>query len=334
MTVEDGEFVALLGPSGCGKTSTLRMIVGLETITGGTIRVRRHGRQRADAGAAQRRHGIRDLCALSELHRGGESRLSAGGARHRKAERAADVARIAKLLRIEHILDQKPAPALRRPAAARLARTRADPRAGRLHPGRGDEPPGRPSEVPDAVRAEAHPPVRRQDHGLRHARPGRGAGAGRPRRRHVRRACCSSIGTRDDLYHRPANRFVADFIGEPPTNFFTAAIVEQRRAAPAARGARDGRWLPARRSARAPRCGSAAMRPRRRSASGRRTCRLNPRRRRCLDAGHGAPERVSGRAVDPDLRRRRDELRALATPDVRRRRPACRRSFTTARTTL
>jgi multiple sugar transport system ATP-binding protein len=37
LTVEDGEYVALLGPSGCGKTSTLRMIVGLEDITSGTI---------------------------------------------------------------------------------------------------------------------------------------------------------------------------------------------------------------------------------------------------------------------------------------------------------
>ena len=37
LTVKDGEYVALLGPSGCGKTSTLRMIVGLEDITSGTI---------------------------------------------------------------------------------------------------------------------------------------------------------------------------------------------------------------------------------------------------------------------------------------------------------
>jgi multiple sugar transport system ATP-binding protein len=39
LTIRDGEFLALLGPSGCGKTSTLRMIVGLEAITRGEIRI-------------------------------------------------------------------------------------------------------------------------------------------------------------------------------------------------------------------------------------------------------------------------------------------------------
>lgn len=37
LTITSGEFVALLGPSGCGKTTTLRMISGLETVTGGDI---------------------------------------------------------------------------------------------------------------------------------------------------------------------------------------------------------------------------------------------------------------------------------------------------------
>ena len=37
LAVADGEFCVFLGPSGCGKTSTMRMIAGLETRTGGEI---------------------------------------------------------------------------------------------------------------------------------------------------------------------------------------------------------------------------------------------------------------------------------------------------------
>ena len=39
ITIEDGEFVILVGPSGCGKSTLLRMIAGLENITGGEIRI-------------------------------------------------------------------------------------------------------------------------------------------------------------------------------------------------------------------------------------------------------------------------------------------------------
>ena len=39
LNVEDGEFMVLVGPSGCGKSTTLRMIAGLERVTGGTISI-------------------------------------------------------------------------------------------------------------------------------------------------------------------------------------------------------------------------------------------------------------------------------------------------------
>jgi multiple sugar transport system ATP-binding protein len=39
LEIADGEFVVFVGPSGCGKTSALRMIAGLEDISGGTVRV-------------------------------------------------------------------------------------------------------------------------------------------------------------------------------------------------------------------------------------------------------------------------------------------------------
>ena len=39
LDIEDGEFIVLVGPSGCGKTTALRMMAGLENITGGEIRI-------------------------------------------------------------------------------------------------------------------------------------------------------------------------------------------------------------------------------------------------------------------------------------------------------
>ena len=39
LTVEDGSFLVLVGPSGCGKSTALRMVAGLEDITGGELRI-------------------------------------------------------------------------------------------------------------------------------------------------------------------------------------------------------------------------------------------------------------------------------------------------------
>src|SRR5919205_630209 len=52
LAVEDGEFVVLLGPSGCGKTTSLRMLAGLEDVTGGDIFI---GGERVNDVPAQKR---------------------------------------------------------------------------------------------------------------------------------------------------------------------------------------------------------------------------------------------------------------------------------------
>jgi multiple sugar transport system ATP-binding protein len=39
LDIKDGEFIVLVGPSGCGKTTALRMVAGLESISGGTIKI-------------------------------------------------------------------------------------------------------------------------------------------------------------------------------------------------------------------------------------------------------------------------------------------------------
>src|SRR3954449_12788796 len=39
LDIDDGEFLVLVGPSGCGKSTALRMVAGLESITGGELRI-------------------------------------------------------------------------------------------------------------------------------------------------------------------------------------------------------------------------------------------------------------------------------------------------------
>jgi len=39
LDIQDGEFLVLVGPSGCGKTTALRMVAGLEDISGGTVSI-------------------------------------------------------------------------------------------------------------------------------------------------------------------------------------------------------------------------------------------------------------------------------------------------------
>ena len=39
LDIADQEFLVLVGPSGCGKSTALRMVAGLETITGGVMRI-------------------------------------------------------------------------------------------------------------------------------------------------------------------------------------------------------------------------------------------------------------------------------------------------------
>ena len=108
LTVEDGEYVALLGPSGCGKTSTLRMIVGLEGITSGTIAF--DGKHVNELTPEQRNVAMAfETYALYPNFTVAENLafpLEVRGLG--KAERGREVARIAKLLRIESILEQKP----------------------------------------------------------------------------------------------------------------------------------------------------------------------------------------------------------------------------------
>ena len=223
LEIEDGEFVALLGPSGCGKTSTLRMIVGLEEITSGEIafdgrRVNELDPQRRNVAMAFETYALYPNFTVAEnlafpLEVIG---LSA-------AAREAKVREMAAMLRLEDILDQPPA-ALSGGQQQRVSLGRAlirEPAAFIL------------DEVMSHIDAHLkfrmlfdlkriHRDLGRTTIYVTHDQVEALALADRVAV--MSQAELQQVGTRNDLYHRPANVFVADFIGEPPTNFFSARL--------------------------------------------------------------------------------------------------------------
>ena len=223
LRVEDGEFVALLGPSGCGKTSTLRMIVGLEDITSGEIafdgrRVNELGPQQRNVAMAFETYALYPNFTVAEnlafpLEVMG---LSA-------AERDSRVREMARMLRLEDILEQSPG-ALSGGQQQRVSLGRAlirDPAAFIL------------DEVMSHIDAHLkfrmlfdlkriHRDLGRTTIYVTHDQVEALALADRVAV--MSRAELQQMGTRNELYHRPANVFVADFIGEPPTNFFRVRL--------------------------------------------------------------------------------------------------------------
>ena len=212
LDIADGEFLVLLGPSGCGKTTTLRIVAGFVEPTSGSVRARRSRRHAAAAVEAQRRPRVPELRAVSASDGGARTSPSASRCarcrrrRWRRSRRgpAAGAARAS---------GRAPAaPAVRRPAAARGAGARAGLPARRaaarraLVQSRRQAAPGGARRDPRAA-AQARPDHRHGD-----ARPGGGADHGRPPRGHERRPV-RQVGTQQDLYERPADRFVAGFVG-------------------------------------------------------------------------------------------------------------------------
>ena len=108
LTIQDGEFIVLLGPSGCGKTTTLRMISGLETVSGGTIWL--NGRNVTWLHPSER-----DMAFVFQFYalyphltawRNIAFPLQAQGESRETVEKR--VNEVAKLLRIEHLLSAHP----------------------------------------------------------------------------------------------------------------------------------------------------------------------------------------------------------------------------------
>ena len=226
LEIADGEFMILVGSSGCGKTTALRMVAGLETPTSGTIRI--GDRVVNDVSARDR-----DIAMVFQNYALYPHMTVRENLAYPLRQRADATAR-----------DQAPCPGGRRDAdlTGLLDRRPAQLSGGqrqRVAMGRAlvrepevfllDEPLSNLDaklRVADARRAQATARPPRHHHRLRHPRPGRGDDARGPDRRPLRRQVSSRLGPPQEVYDRPANVFVAGFIGSPPMNLLAGHVSE------------------------------------------------------------------------------------------------------------
>jgi multiple sugar transport system ATP-binding protein len=217
-TIGDGEFFMLLGPSGCGKTTTLRMIAGLELPTSGQILI--DGEDVSQRPASQRDIAmVFQMFALyphMNVRRNIAYPLVSQGVG--RAEVQARVAEVARILRIEGILD-RPVGGLSGGDRQRVALARAivrRPKAFMM-----DEPLGALDTEFREVMAEelrtlhdrmgattvyvTHDQLEAMQMGDKIVVMNHGV--------------VEQFGTPQDIYDHPATRFVADFIGSPAMNF-------------------------------------------------------------------------------------------------------------------
>ncbi len=217
LTINSGEFVALLGPSGCGKTTTLRMISGLEAVTEGRIYI--DGKDVTWLTASQRDIAfVFQFFALypqMSVRQNIEFPLESQGMPRDQIHKRLD--EVVNMLRIRHLLKQKPG-GLSGGDKQRVALARALVRKPACF--LMDEPLGAlDAEFREAMRAEikrVHLAERATTVYVTHDQVE--AMAMGDRIVVMSAAVVQQIGTPAEVYHNPANLFVANFIGSPGMN--------------------------------------------------------------------------------------------------------------------
>jgi multiple sugar transport system ATP-binding protein len=227
LTVEDGEFSVMLGPSGCGKTTTLRMIAGLELPTSGKILL--DGEDVTFKRAAER--DIAFVFQLFALYPHMNVRKNIGFPLKSqgvpRAEIGQRVEEIARLLRIDHILDHSVS-RLAGGDRQRVALGRAIVRRPKVF--LMDEPLGAlDTEFRDLMvreLRELHNRIGATTVYVTHDQLEAMAMADKIAV--MNRGVIEQFATPQQIYDRPVSMFVADFIGSPPMNFLPLRSSLQR----------------------------------------------------------------------------------------------------------
>lgn len=227
LSINKGDFLVLVGPSGCGKSTLLNCIAGLEETTSGQIEI-------ADRDVTQEPPRDRDIAMVFQSYALYPTMTVAEnigfGMKVRgetKQVIAAKVAEVASLLQIDHLLDRRPSQ-LSGGQRQRVAMGRALVRDPALF--LFDEPL---SNLDAKLRVEMRAEIKRLH---------QSTGASIVYVTHdqieamtlatkivvLKDGIIQQIGTPEDIYDRPANTFVADFMGSPPMNLVSAEVSDAK----------------------------------------------------------------------------------------------------------
>jgi multiple sugar transport system ATP-binding protein len=223
LEVADGEFMILVGPSGCGKTTALRMVAGLEEITAGEIRIGGRVVNELEPGDRDVAMVFQNYALYPHMSVRDNIGFPLKMQRLGKPELEQRVMETARLLGLEELLSRKPRE-LSGGQRQRVAMGRAiirHPQAFLM-----DEPLSNlDAKLRVQMRAElvrlhrrlgvttlyvTHDQTEAMTLGQRVAVLSRGV--------------VQQVDTPQRLYHRPANTFVASFIGSPPMNFLEGEL--------------------------------------------------------------------------------------------------------------
>ena len=223
LTIADAEFLVLLGPSGCGKTTTMRMIAGLESLTEGEIwigdrMVNRLEPKDRDISMVFQSYGLYPNLTVYE-----NIRFPLRVRNVPRDQHDARVKKAAEMVELGPLLDRRPAN-LSGGQRQRVALARAivrEPNAFLM-----DEPL---SNLDAKLRVSTRAQIKNLHHTLKtttiyvtHDQIEAMTLADRVVV--MNHGVVQQVGTPTDIYDRPANAFVASFIGSPAMNLITGEV--------------------------------------------------------------------------------------------------------------
>jgi multiple sugar transport system ATP-binding protein len=227
LDIRDHEFMVLVGPSGCGKSTALRMIAGLEEITDGQVYI-------GDRVVNDLQPKDRDVAMVFQSyalypHMTVRDNIAFGLKIRKtpKPEMQQKVLQAAETLDIGHLLDRKPKQ-LSGGQRQRVAVARAivrDPQVFLF-----DEPL---SNLDAKLRVQTRAEITKLQHRLQTTvvyvtHDQIEAMTMGHRIAVMNEGKIQQVGTPLEVYDKPANAFVAQFIGTPPMNFFDATVNDGR----------------------------------------------------------------------------------------------------------